>query len=118
VLIAGKSPQPLGQHTGYSVRRPPAAGSSNDKNPPAWLNASSQRSTAAIDGPWTTLCSRPEEVSGLLADLGLIHVMEYIWSAAWCFFAQGDQAAEDWVRAKTLAVLEGNARDVAAGIRR
>ncbi len=30
----------------------------------------------------------------------LIHVMEYIWSAAWCFFAQGDQAAEDWVRAK------------------
>ena len=48
----------------------------------------------------------------------LIHVMEYIWSAAWCFFAQGDQAAEDWVRAKTLAVLEGNARDVAAGIRR
>ena len=48
----------------------------------------------------------------------LIHVMEYIWSAAWCFFDQGDQAAENWVRAKTLAVLEGNARDVAAGIRR
>lgn len=48
----------------------------------------------------------------------LIHVMEYIWSAAWCFFAQGDQAAQDWVHAKTLAVLEGNARDVAAGIRR
>ena len=48
----------------------------------------------------------------------LVHVMEYIWSAAWCFFAQGDQAAEDWVRAKSLAVLEGNAPDVAAGIRR
>ena len=41
-----------------------------------------------------------------------------IWLAAWCFFAQGDQAAEDWVHAKALAVLEGNARDVAAGIRR
>jgi hypothetical protein len=48
----------------------------------------------------------------------LIHVMEYIWSAAWCFFAEGDQAAQDWVRAKTLAVLDGNAGDVAAGIRR
>ena len=48
----------------------------------------------------------------------LIHVMEYIWGAAWCFFAEGDRAAEDWVRDKTLAVLEGNARDVAAGIRR
>jgi len=48
----------------------------------------------------------------------LIHLMEYIWSAAWCFFAEGDQDAQDWVRAKTLAVLEGNAGDVAAGIRR
>jgi hypothetical protein len=50
--------------------------------------------------------------------IDLIHVMEYIWGAAWCFFAEGDRAAEDWVHDKTLAVLEGNARDVAAGIRR
>jgi hypothetical protein len=48
----------------------------------------------------------------------LIHVMEYIWSAAWCFFNEGDRAAEDWVHDKTLAVLEGRAGDVAAGIRR
>jgi hypothetical protein len=48
----------------------------------------------------------------------LIHVMEYNWGAAWCFFVEGDQAAQDWVRDKTLAVLEGNARDVATGIRR
>ena len=48
----------------------------------------------------------------------LIHVMEYIWSAAWCFFSEGDPAAEAWVRDKTLAVLEGRAGDVAAGIRR
>ena len=50
--------------------------------------------------------------------IDLIHVMEYIWGAAWCFFAEGDQSAQDWVRDKTLCVLEGNARDVAAGIRR
>lgn len=48
----------------------------------------------------------------------LIHVMEYLWGAAWCFFAEGDRSAEDWVRDKTLFVLEGNARDVAAGVRR
>jgi len=48
----------------------------------------------------------------------LIHVMEYIWSAAWCFSDEGDRAAEDWVANKTLAVLEGRAGDVAAGIRR
>lgn len=48
----------------------------------------------------------------------LVHVMEYIWSAGWCFFDEGDPAAEAWVRDKTLAVLEGNAGHVAAGIRR
>lgn len=36
----------------------------------------------------------------------------------WCFFAEGDPAAEHWVRDRALAVLRGGARDVAAGIRR
>jgi hypothetical protein len=48
----------------------------------------------------------------------LIHVLEYLWGATWCFFSEGDPAAEDWVRDRALAVLEGKARDVAAGIRR
>jgi len=48
----------------------------------------------------------------------LVHVLEYLWSAAWAFFAEGDPAAEQWVRERALAVLDGNARTVAAGIRR
>ncbi|MGI8809342.1 MAG: hypothetical protein ACR2KK_16190 [Acidimicrobiales bacterium] len=48
----------------------------------------------------------------------LIHVLEYLWGAMWCFFAEGDAAAEAWVRARALAVLGGKARKVAAGIRR
>ncbi|MGH9244041.1 MAG: ISKra4 family transposase [Acidimicrobiales bacterium] len=48
----------------------------------------------------------------------LIHVLEYLWSAAWCFFAEGDRSAEEWVRDRAVAVLDGGARDVAAGIRR
>ena len=48
----------------------------------------------------------------------LIHVLEYLWSAAWCFFTEGDTAAEEWVRNRAVAVLEGGAREVAAGIRR
>jgi len=48
----------------------------------------------------------------------LIHVLEYLWGAVWCFFAEGDTAAEEWVRDRALAVLEGKAGDVAAGIRR
>ena len=48
----------------------------------------------------------------------LVHVLEYLWGAAWCFFDEGDPAAEQWVHEKALAVLEGKAGIVAAAIRR
>jgi len=47
-----------------------------------------------------------------------IHVLEYLWSAAWSFFTEGDPAAETWVGDKALAVLNGQASTVAASIRR
>lgn len=47
-----------------------------------------------------------------------VHVMEYLWSAAWCFFDEGDPAAERWVADKATAILEGKAPTVAASIRR
>ena len=50
--------------------------------------------------------------------IDLIHVLEYLWSAAWCFFPEADPAAEAWVRQRALAILDGHARQVAAGIRR
>ncbi len=48
----------------------------------------------------------------------LIHVLEYLWGAGWCFFAEGDPAAQAWVHDRAMAVLGGNAREVAIGIRR
>ncbi|MGH9121526.1 MAG: ISKra4 family transposase [Acidimicrobiales bacterium] len=48
----------------------------------------------------------------------LIHVLEYLWGAVWCFFAEGDTDAEAWVADRALAILEGHARQVATGIRR
>ena len=50
--------------------------------------------------------------------IDFIHVLEYLWSACWCFFQEGDPAAEQWVHEKALAVLEGKAGIVAAAIRR
>jgi hypothetical protein len=50
--------------------------------------------------------------------IDFIHVLEYLWGAAWCFFAEGDPTAEAWVRDRALAILHGQAREVAAGIRR
>ena len=47
-----------------------------------------------------------------------IHVLEYLWGAAWCFFDEGDPAAEAWVAEKGLAVLEGKAGLTAGAIAR
>lgn len=50
--------------------------------------------------------------------IDFIHVLEYLWGAAWCFFPEADPAAEAWVRQRALAILGGHARQVATGIRR
>ena len=50
--------------------------------------------------------------------IDFIHVLEYIWKAAWSFFEPGDADAETWVAAQAAKVLDGKAAQAAAGIRR
>jgi len=50
--------------------------------------------------------------------LDFIHVLEYLWKAAWCFFPAGSPDAEAWVRDKGLDVLAGKAALVGAAVRR
>jgi hypothetical protein len=50
--------------------------------------------------------------------IDFIHVLEYIWAAAWSFYNEGDPAAQTWVGDKATAVLRGEATRVAAAIRR
>src|SRR5262245_1175182 len=40
-----------------------------------------------------------------------------LWKAAWCFFDQGDRAAEAWVAVQAKRILASNSRQVAAVIR-
>jgi len=47
-----------------------------------------------------------------------VHVLEYLWRAAWSFHREGDPAAEAWVRRHAEGVLEGRATTVAGNIRR
>ena len=48
-----------------------------------------------------------------------IHVLEYLWKAAWCFYPEGDPAAEGWVHEQATKLLaSGQAGQVAAAIRR
>jgi hypothetical protein len=45
-----------------------------------------------------------------------IHVLEYLWKAAWCFCPPRDSAAEDWVTAQGLEILHGRAGGVISQI--
>jgi hypothetical protein len=47
-----------------------------------------------------------------------VHVMEYLWAAAWCLHPEADPAAETWVAKAATNVLQGRAGYVAALIRR
>ena len=50
--------------------------------------------------------------------IDFIHVLEYLWKAAWSFFDKGEPAAEEWVADQARKVLRGKSAQVAAGIRR
>ena len=50
--------------------------------------------------------------------IDFVHVAEYLWKAAWCFYREGDSAAETWVAEHALRILNGQAGTVAAAIRR
>ena len=45
-----------------------------------------------------------------------IHVLEYLWKAAWCFCPPRDPAAEDWVTAQALDILHGRVPEVISRI--
>jgi len=50
--------------------------------------------------------------------LDFIHVLEYLWKAAYTLHSEGSKEAEDWVSQRALQILNGKSSDVAAGIRR
>ncbi len=62
-------------------------------------------------------CIKKYDVKVILI-LDFIHVLEYLWKAAYCFYAAGSKEAEAWVSERALQILQGNASHVAAGMRR
>jgi len=49
--------------------------------------------------------------------IDFVHVLEYLWKAAWTFFYPGDRDAQSWVADQARTVLAGRAVDAAATIR-
>jgi hypothetical protein len=54
----------------------------------------------------------------LVIILDIIHVIEYLWKAAFAFNKEGDPAAESWVKERLTKILRGESSWVAAGMRR
>ena len=78
--------------------------------------------------PWVVLVDGAEHQLGLIRAeaqrrgvtnsivIDFVHVLEYLWKAAWSLHPAADPAAEDWVAVKALAVLAGDSAPVAADI--
>ena len=49
--------------------------------------------------------------------MDFIHVLEYLWNAAWCFFEKGDPKVEAWISNRAVRILKGKCAQVAKGIR-
>jgi len=49
--------------------------------------------------------------------MDFIHVLEYLWKAAWCFFDKGDEDVEQWIAEKAVNILKGKCSQVAKGLR-
>jgi len=49
--------------------------------------------------------------------LDVIHVLQYLWKAAWVFFTQGQPEAQDWVSHQLRRLLQGGGCVVAAEMR-
>lgn len=50
--------------------------------------------------------------------IDFVHVLEYLWKAAWSFHREGDPAAETWVRKHAQTILDGHPTRVAGALRR
>ncbi len=124
---------------------PPAAASTRPKAKNKWLKASVSDDASAVIAEmfneadrrdpehkltWVALVDgNNHQIDRIKAEarkrkitipivVDFIHVLEYLWSGCWCFFAEGDPAAERWVSDKARQVLDGRAGIVAAAIRR
>ncbi len=49
--------------------------------------------------------------------LDLLHVMEYLWKAAYCFHPDGSPEAIEWVKERALRILKGGVSQLVKGLR-
>lgn len=118
-----KRPKPEGKRVWASVAKEPA-----EVIEEAFLDASSRdperkkKWVVLVDGNADQLAlveaaAARHEVDVTIV-LDVIHVVEYLWKAAYVFHAEGSSDAEAWVTERLLWLLCGDAGQVAAAMRR
>jgi hypothetical protein len=77
---------------------------------------------ALVDGDESQLSAMKQAAKdygvSLVIILDIIHVLEYLWKAAFAIYQEGDPAAESWVKGRLTKILRGESSLVAAGMRR
>ncbi len=118
-----KRPRPENKRVWASVQRPPevviaeAFAEADCRDPDH-----TKQWVGLVDGNETQLRLLKEQAarSGVVLTivLDLIHVLEYLWKAAYVFHNEGSEEAQAWVSERLVRLLHGNSGHVAAGIRR
>jgi hypothetical protein len=77
---------------------------------------------AVVDGNETQLRLLHQLADEYLVEITIIldimHVLEYLWKAGHAFCREGTPELEEWVYERALRILQGQASQVAAGMRR
>ena len=86
----------------------------------AWMVGEAHRRDPTHERDWfATVDGNAHQIERITAEarryhkpitiiIDIVHVLEYVWSAAWCRYPKADPAAETWVRNLTRQILAGD----------
>jgi hypothetical protein len=91
----------------------------------AEMAAEMQRRDPERTKTWMCVCDGEQALqrrvraalSGFVLVLDLLHVLSYLWKAAYVFHAEGSEEATAWVKKRLLWTLEGHVSQVIKGLR-
>jgi len=75
-----------------------------------------KRRVVVTDGERALQNKAAKAIVGCTMVLDLVHAVEYLWKAAYCFHKEGTPEAVAWVRERALRLLRGEVSQVVKGI--
>jgi hypothetical protein len=118
-----KRPRPIGKRVWASLTKQPELVISEAFDEALHRDPNKQkRFCALVDGNKTQLSLLKKFALhhhlNLTIVLDIIHVIEYLWKAAFAFYSDPNKQVEDWVSKRLQLILSGKSSSVAAGMRR